>query len=232
MLDKCLQYALMPVFYLQGIKVKRSIPTLPEPIGSRQGLSGTGKPLKLLVIGDSAAAGVGVKHQQAALLGNLVDNLKVHNRVNWKLHAKTGATTLDIIKDIDNLEEQQLDVIVTSLGVNDVTSGISAKKWLARQLQLRNKLVSKFNPKLLVLSSLPPMGEITALPQPLRWYVGDRARTFDRLLKQSCQGITKYLPVKIGKISEMLAADGFHPSARLYKTWGEQVAKVIRERVD
>lgn len=232
MLRKCISYALMPIFYLQGIKVRSSVPTLPEPIGLRQGLSGAGKQLRLLILGDSAAVGVGVIHQRKALLGNLLSNLTHHHRVNWQLHAQTGATTADAIREIDNIEKQKLDVIVTSLGVNDVTSGVNAKTWLSGQLELRQKLITKFNPKLLVLSSLPPMGKISALPQPLRWYVGERANEFDQLLKQSCEGITQYLPVKVGKISEMLAKDGFHPSANLYKIWGQQVAEMIRERVN
>jgi hypothetical protein len=32
------------------------------------------------------------------------------------------------------------------------------------------------------LSGLPPMHRFPALPQPLRWYIGSRARDFDRAL--------------------------------------------------
>ncbi|WNC71624.1 SGNH/GDSL hydrolase family protein [Thalassotalea psychrophila] len=208
------------------------MPTLPEPVGLRQGLSGVGKQLKLLIIGDSAAAGVGVEHQRKALLGNLVSNLESHHQVNWQLHAQTGATTIETIKEVDNIGKQKFDVIITSLGVNDVTSRISAREWLTKQLQLREKLIAKFSPKLLILSSLPPMGKIPALPQPLRWYVGARAEEFDQLLQLSCHGITHHLPIKIGSISDMIAKDGFHPSAGLYKIWGQQVAQMIRERVN
>ncbi len=144
MLEKYIGYALLPVFYLQGIKVKRTVPILPEATGSRQGQNGAGKPLKLLVLGDSAAAGVGVTHQRKALLGNLIDNLKEHHQIDWQLHAQSGATTADIIFEVDNIEKQKLDVIVTSLGVNDVTSMMSATTWLSKQLQLRQKLIAKF----------------------------------------------------------------------------------------
>jgi hypothetical protein len=35
-----------------------------------------------------------------------------------------------------------------------------------------------------VLSGLPPMHRFPALPQPLRWYVGSRARDFNRVLAE------------------------------------------------
>ncbi|KGK00533.1 SGNH/GDSL hydrolase family protein [Thalassotalea sp. ND16A] len=222
MLAKFISYALLPVFYIQGITVKRTVPVLPEPIGSRRGQNGVGSPLKLLVLGDSAAAGVGVTHQRKALLGNLIDNLKLHHQIDWQLHAQSGATTADTIFELDNIGKQKLDVIVTSLGVNDVTSGMRATTWLSKQLQLRQKLIAKFDPKLLILTSLPPMGDIPALPQPLRWFVGERAKEFDQLLKNSCQGVTQHLSVDVGNIDGMIADDGFHPSANLYKVWGSK----------
>lgn len=234
MIERIVSFTLMPLFLIQGWKVRKFLPQLPEPKGLRQGFSGKGKQLKLLLLGDSAAAGVGVSHQRKALLGHLIENLKQHRRVDWQLHAHSGATTSDTINSIDLMAKQQLDVIVTSLGVNDVTSGMSADQWMAQQLILRDKIIDKFEPKLLVLSSLPPMGKIPALPQPLRWYVGEKASEFNLLLKQSCKrdtDIVQHLPVEIGEIEQMVAQDGFHPSELLYQSWAKQAATLIKTRL-
>ncbi|MDH3952646.1 MAG: SGNH/GDSL hydrolase family protein, partial [Gammaproteobacteria bacterium] len=59
----------------QGIWTNLRVPTLPEPPGAREGSAGKGPPLKLLVVGDSAAAGVGVSRQDEALLGQVVSRL-------------------------------------------------------------------------------------------------------------------------------------------------------------
>ncbi len=67
--------ALGPLLLLQGRHVRRVTPVLPEPPGPRQGRSGAGPALRLLILGDSAAAGVGASTQGEALSGQLVQTL-------------------------------------------------------------------------------------------------------------------------------------------------------------
>ena len=64
--------SLAPFLILQGRHVRRITPRLPEPDGARAGQAGSGQPLRLLIVGDSAAAGVGVSTQQDALSGQLI----------------------------------------------------------------------------------------------------------------------------------------------------------------
>ncbi|MCC6374061.1 MAG: SGNH/GDSL hydrolase family protein, partial [Moraxellaceae bacterium] len=77
--------ALAPLLLTQGMYVRRVTPKLPEPQGARVGVTGTGKPLRLLIVGDSAAAGVGAAHQNDALLGQLVAALATEFEVSWCL---------------------------------------------------------------------------------------------------------------------------------------------------
>ncbi|MFX6190184.1 hypothetical protein ABTF51_19795, partial [Acinetobacter baumannii] len=46
---------LAPVLLAQGMHVRRRIPRLPEAAGARAGAVGEGRPLRLLIAGDSAA---------------------------------------------------------------------------------------------------------------------------------------------------------------------------------
>src|SRR5829696_9767961 len=85
--------SLAPVFALQGRHVQRVTPRLPEPPGPRTGCEGAGPELRLLLLGDSAAAGVGAASQDEALSGRLVGALAATFRVSWTLVARTGATT-------------------------------------------------------------------------------------------------------------------------------------------
>ena len=72
--------ALLPVLFVQGTKVRKNTPRLLEASGERQGIVGKGKPLSLLILGDSAAAGVGVENQKMLYLVRLFLSCKINIR--------------------------------------------------------------------------------------------------------------------------------------------------------
>ena len=223
---------LAPVIVPQGIWTNLRVPTLPEPPGAREGCAGDGPPLKLLVIGDSAAAGVGVSHQDEALLGQVVSRLAGRFQVEFGLHAKTGYTTSDILRHLDEIEPRAYDVALTSLGVNDVLALTSRGTWLARQRRLRQLLREKFGVRLLVISGLPPIHSFPALPQPLRWHLGSRATEFNEALGAAVQADadTGLVNLRFSADASMLASDGFHPGAPIYAEWAERAARIILSR--
>jgi len=112
---------LAPVLIWQGKRLKRDIPKLPEPSGERTGIIGSGPVLRLLITGDSSAAGVGVATQHQALSGQLTVQLSQQNTLDWALQAKSGADIESCIAFHQQQPSQQYDVIVIAIGVNDVT---------------------------------------------------------------------------------------------------------------
>ena len=218
-----------PLLLIQGRMVRRNTPRLAEPEGVRQGIGGAGPPLRLLIIGDSAAAGVGVTHQKDALCGQLVALLAQHFTLSWALHAKTGATTADTIEHVNTMGSQTFDVVLTSLGVNDVTSGSQRSKWLAQQNALFTFCQHTFSSQLIVITALPPLHAFPALPQPLRGYLGRRATQFNAQLEQLTLGDKgkHFLALKMTDKKDAMAADGFHPGADSYRQWASQAAAVI-----
>ncbi len=220
---------LAPVIVPQGIWTNLRVPTLPEPPGAREGSAGTGPPLKLLVVGDSAAAGVGVSHQDEALLGQVVSRLAGRFRVEFALHAKTGYTTADILRRLDEMAPRDFDVALTSLGVNDVLALTGRDTWLERQAQLRRVLREKFGVRLSVLSGLPPVHSFPALPQPLRWHLGSRATEFNEVLDQAVDAdpCTRLVNLRFRADASMMASDGFHPGAPIYAEWAERAAQIV-----
>jgi hypothetical protein len=78
---------LSPVLVAQAIATRARLPRLPEPAGPRQGVAGRGTPLRLLITGDSSAAGVGVGRQHDALASRLAKGLAeaAGARVAWRL---------------------------------------------------------------------------------------------------------------------------------------------------
>jgi lysophospholipase L1-like esterase len=124
---------LAPVLIYQGKQVRKNTPRLPEAAGLRKGIQGNGvKHLRLLILGDSAAAGVGVDDQARALSGQILVCFGKEFRVEWELIAKTGATTADTVTHMQDLPSAVFDVAVISLGVNDVKTGVTKDQWMDR----------------------------------------------------------------------------------------------------
>ncbi|MGZ5249520.1 MAG: hypothetical protein ACXWIQ_04605, partial [Caldimonas sp.] len=60
--------ALAPLLVVQAVRTRRRAPVLPEAAGPRDGrTAGDGVAIRVLVAGDSSAAGVGVAHQDQAV---------------------------------------------------------------------------------------------------------------------------------------------------------------------
>lgn len=224
--------ALGPLLLLQGYNVRRTVPKLPEATGQRSGTVGAGDSLSLLILGDSAAAGVGVSHQEHALLGQLSEQLGQHFKLRYQLFARTGATTASTLAELPLPGGDRFDVAVTSLGVNDVISQVSSKQWLRRQRELRNLLRKHHGVAHVVITQLPPMRYFPALPQPLRWYLGRRADQFSNLLAADlvAEPDCDFLRMEFERDPALMASDGFHPGAEIYRRWAKQVAERVRKR--
>lgn len=225
--------ALAPVLIAQGLRVRRVTPRLPEPPGPRSGTSGRGPPLRLLIAGDSAAAGVGAETQAQGLSGALVDALSRDYRVSWTLNARTGLRAAGVIARLEAAAAEPFDVAVLSVGVNDVTAFTPVGKWLAQQARLVSLLKARFGVRHVLLTGLPPMHAFPALPEPLRWYLGARARLLNDSLvafaavDDACEVVAPRLPLD----PACMAADGFHPGPPAYLEWGRSAADIIRRRV-
>ncbi|WP_200907055.1 SGNH/GDSL hydrolase family protein [Desulfatitalea tepidiphila] len=222
---------MMPVLLAQAIHVRRVTPRLPEPSGDRSGIFGSGRDLRLLIIGDSAASGVGAGCQRQALSGQLVYFLGGNFRVTWKLDAQTGRTIKDVVALLEAATPKKVDVLVASVGVNDVTRGTPVKNWISRHEKLIDIATSQLDCRHILLSSIPPMHLFPALPQPLRWYLGERARRLNFALEQHLAGRPACRVVSPGFPPEpaFMAADGFHPGPAAYSHWARHLEGIIRE---
>ncbi len=219
----------MPVLLGQAIYVRTHYIALPEPTGARTGAVGQGRPLRLLIIGDSSALGVGVPTQAQALLGQLTARLQDHMNVHYDLVARIGARTADVLEWLDDLPQPRYDVVVTALGVNDVTKGVSLRAWLGQQTRLFNEMTARLGCSKIIISGLPPIGQFPLLPHPLRWVLGRQAARFDRHLhvlagqRPDCVALRFSMGLDESNMSE----DGYHPGPRVYAAWADEVAGVI-----
>ena len=252
---------LAPIYLYQGRKIKRDTVRLPEPNGERHGQvqlndaieslkEAHKRTLNLMVVGDSAAAGVGSETQQEALVGNLIPVLTQQSAIqnqfdtlNWSLQATTGHTSFDILRRLYVLTapSQPVDVMVLSVGVNDTTSKVSVDKWQQQIESIIAIAQRKFGVRELIFLSLPPMAQMPAIPAPLSNFVGAKASILDNTLQQVCAAhdsvtyMATDFPRMIAEhsngtpidIKVMFASDGFHPSSLMYGYWAQQLSELI-----
>ncbi|MCP5162193.1 MAG: SGNH/GDSL hydrolase family protein [Hahellaceae bacterium] len=224
-----LSLLLAPLLVAQGAYTKKITPRLPEPSGPRAGFAGQGPSLSLMIVGDSAAAGVGVSHQTEALSGHLGQKLAQYYEVSWRLIATSGHSTTDTIKALTNIDAFNAEIAVISLGVNDVVQMRYSKTWIQHQHQLRRLLINKFGCRKLIYSSVPPMHLFSAMPQPLRWFMGKRAGRFNEQLGAfiAADPHSELISLPARRDASFLASDGFHPSARTYAMWSDAIMDAI-----
>lgn len=230
---KLITFGLIPSLLIQGYQVKKNTLRLPEPEGMRKGCIGQGKPLSILILGDSAAAGVGVTQQQDALLGALLATLQHDFKIQYQLEAKTGDTTLQVLERTQKLEHQHFDVVITSIGVNDVTKLISPKKWLQQQQLFYAAIERKFTPHTVLVTGVPPMHLFPALPNPLGWLFGQYSSEMNKKLAEFVASRANYQLIQFDlahfkALNLQMAEDGFHPSKEIYQVWAQELSNKIR----
>ena len=224
------QLLLAPVIIPQALWVAARATRLPEAAGPRSGTAGQGKPVRILLIGDSSVAGVGVERQDDALSGRLCEALSPHYEVSWTVIAQSGATVASTLRTLHAVDPMPCDAVALSLGVNDTKNGVSRRAWQIRYAQLLDLVTEKFRPRGVCVSGLPPVRHFPLLPWPLNSVLGARAELFDADLAALCatRANTTYLPLEFPLDLSKMASDGFHPGAEVYRDWAGMTADVLR----
>lgn len=226
-------YPLIPLLAWQAVSTARRAVRLPEPEGTRSGTLGSGPPLRLLIVGDSSAAGVGVDRQEDALSGRITARLARHARVHWQLEAKTGDTTGQTLARVRAADLQSCDIAVTGLGVNDVTHRVSKRRFLDNSLALHDHLRG-LGAKRIYVSAFPPVGKFPLLPMPLRRVLAAEAEEYDTALARiidRTDDLVRITPGGFVMTEHHMSSDGFHPGAIVYDAWAQRVAvAVLKDR--
>ena len=224
-----------PLLLAQGRWVRRTALRLPEAEGPREGVEafGAGEPLRVLIVGDSSAAGVGVDHQDRAFarpLARLAAE-RIGRPVAWQLIAKSGVCAREAVQMLRAASVAPADLLVTAVGMYDVTGQRPARHFVDDVRELWAVASARAGVRLGVISGLPPVHVLPAAPQPLRWYLGRCASSLDARLRQWVDAAPhlRYCSLQWAAMPHEMAADGFHPGAKQYGQWAEAVAGMAAE---
>jgi lysophospholipase L1-like esterase len=232
--------ALSPVLVRQARRVRQRTPRLPEASGERTGIEFTAHAtslIRLLVVGESTAAGIGVTELRDALPRQLAMMLAGRRQasVAWSMSARTGATASFAARELAPVAPTGQDLAVIIVGVNDALKFTSRRVWRTNLDQLIDELAKHVRPGgQLALAGLPDLRRFGTFPQPLRALLGWHARALDRDLRSVAKrraGVI-YLPMPPVSWPELFAADGFHPSAAAYRVLAAYFSDALATKID
>jgi len=230
-MSQALKIALGPLLVAQGLWTRRRTLRLPEAAGPREGVAGEGEPLRLLIVGDSSAAGVGVEHQRQALAGHLPQRLGelLGRQVQWQLVARSGVTSAQALQLVKSWEPAPAEIALVILGVNDVVDRVPVARAIEAREALADWLFENVSVRHVAFAALPPMDRFPALPRPLRNVIGADARRHDHALAAwaaACIDVS-HVPLALSLEAAHMAVDGFHPGATGYRACGEALAEQL-----
>ena len=211
-----------PLLVVQGRRLRRDTPRLPDAALPWSGRLEGPDPLRLLVLGDSTAAGVGADTQDDALPGNLARELaaRTGRGVTWRAVGRNGATARDIITDhLSDATTEDVDLVFLSIGANDAL-GLRPRAAFARDIRTILERLREVSPLVLV-SSLPAFFRFELLPNPLRWNLYLHSQNLEdaaRAIVARTPGV-HMSPPPPPYTEGFFATDLFHPSASGYRDW-------------
>ncbi|WP_256625599.1 SGNH/GDSL hydrolase family protein [Pseudomonas sp. LPB0260] len=198
--------------------------------GPTHGMAGAelpGQPVRLLVLGESTVAGVGVSCLQHALVGCLAQALcERHGRpVVWRACGENGITAAQARQRLlpQGLADAP-ELVLLVFGVNDSTGLTSMGRW---QLALGGMAEAfRSHGARVAFSAVPPLQHFRALPWLLRALLGARAALLDARLRRVARLVeADYCSVSLPFSPQYLALDGYHPSALGYRLWAQGLAE-------
>jgi lysophospholipase L1-like esterase len=193
-------------------------------------------PLRLVLLGDSSAIGVGVDRVGDTVGGQLAQEL-AEGPAGFRVHLSSvgvsGSRSTDLATQVARaLLGDRPDVAVVLIGANDAATmrrpGEAAAYLGAAVRRLRDAGVE------VVVGTCPDLGAVRAIAQPLRevagWWARRTANAQARAVV-AAGGTVVDLAAETGAVfradAGTLCYDGFHPSADGYRVWAHALLPAV-----
>lgn len=235
MLEAGAVMSLLPVALAQSMWLRLAGRWLPEPLGARAGWTGdsAAEPLRLLVVGDSMALGVGCSAMERSLAPRLAYGLalKLRRRVEWQVLAGRYWTAAEVLRSLAIDGAPEHDIAVVLLGVNDTLGLTGIGRWRREFGRILDHLEAAGG-RLLISSGVRVPRPLPLLPWPLNALLGERVRRLDQVAfevvrnrRPAADHGCLHLPIGASELRAHLERDGLHPSATGYARWARWLAE-------
>lgn len=235
---------LLPFILIQGKRIRASVPKLP-PAKGPSGYSGvgTGQALRLITIGESTIAGIGVETHAEGFSGTLARALadQLGKPVAWKVYARSGYTAERVMEIlVPQITETDVDLIVIGLGGNDAFHLNSPWRWRRSIRELIAALRQRFHETPVVFTNMPPIKSFPAFTPLIKRVVGSHVEWLGQALDRVVQPLPNVFyyarvitledwrdRLSISAPPADFFSDGVHPSALTYQVWARDMAGYI-----
>ncbi|HEV7209229.1 MAG TPA: SGNH/GDSL hydrolase family protein [Mycobacteriales bacterium] len=194
--------------------------------------------VRLVVLGDSTGAGVGVTETDESVGGRLAALLAAgHLHIQLSGVAVFGSRAGDLGPQVSRALLNRPDIAVVLVGANDATHGTSARRIRPALIGAIRRLRAAGVP--VVLGTCPDLGAAQSVARPLR----DVLAAYGRRVAQTqadagtrAGALVVDLAARTGPAfranpAGTLAADEFHPSAGGYELWAQALLPAVRDAV-
>lgn len=245
-LGAVLSIPLLPIMYLQGKRIRATVPTLPEAKGI-EGIANieVSNTIKIITIGESTIAGVGVTTHEEGYSGTLANELakKMNASIQWKVYARSGYTAKKIReRTLSKITETKLDLIIIGLGANDAFTFNNPTKWGKEIQGIINILREKYVATPIVFLNMPPIKQFPAFSRLIKFVVGNLVELHgEEVANIAAKNKGVYYcgdkitfqdwSEKYGLTDDLsnYFSDGVHPSKLTYQIWAKETANYIME---
>lgn len=214
-----------PVLYLQGRKVRESVPQLPECFVAEGHLAGSGPPLRLVFLGDSIMAGIGHSDPQEILPAQLVRTLveKTGRAVEWRNLAINGCSSQSLLQELP-AKLPEADLYLVSAGVNDALQLRSPAAYADNLRRLSER--GQGAPWLLI--GMPNLREFPCFPYPLNGFLGGRVSQLEAAALE-LKAPWQVHQLRTSHTLDTFSPDGFHPGALGCRSWAGRLLPQVMQ---
>ncbi len=215
-----------PLLVKQGRHLRRATPRLPDAARPWDGSSPGPDPVRILVLGDSTAAGVGVDTQREALPGWFAHEIfrRWGRGSTWTAVGENGATAKDVLsRFVGEATSAPFDLALLTVGANDAL-GLRSRAAFARDVRMIVEQLRAASPAAWIMVSLMPrFDRFDLLPEPLRATLARHAASLDTGARLAVAGMHRVvaMPPPPPYVDGFFASDSFHPSSEGYRLWAE-----------
>ena len=224
-----------PFLYLQGQYVRRKVGRLPDAKGETFGKTGMEKDsVKLLIIGESTAAGVGARTHETGLAGNFARFLsaKLGKSVEWQVIGRSGITVKETIHElVPKIPDEKFDYILLALCGNEVLKLRSPRTFRRDMKKLIEILENKHEGATFFITNAPAVRLSPILPFPIKPILGQLSAMHDANAQEFTAKMERVFYFhQPTEVPADFFADGLHPSEKGYEVWSKNMIEFFGEK--